>query len=82
MITSKEARDIATSKNAALRKTCETDLNSAIRAAATLGMTEAKLHRGMGMVNIMEEIAKEAGFQTTICRALDQRDTDYLIVRW
>lgn len=82
MISSREARELATGKNAELRKTCEADLNSAIKAAATLGATEVKLHRGMGLVNIMEEIAKANGFDATICRSPDKRDVDYLVVRW
>lgn len=82
MINSKEARAEATGKDNALRAECEADLDAAIRAAAALGQIEITMYKQINRLIIMKEIAEANGFSVGIHKALDQRDTDRLIVRW
>lgn len=82
MITSKEARESALGSDATLKAKCEADLDAAIRAAATLGATEVKLHKNQREILIMRELAAANGFWVHVSKSLDQRDLDYLIVRW
>jgi len=82
MISAKEAREISSGKAGEVYKDCQADLEAAIKAAATLGDNQIQLHKESRKLKIMLDIAKEAGYDAGIVEARDQRDVDYLTVRW